>query len=120
MASKRDLKKRMHYICGELAMNCIFSMDFIESIDRNKMDDIIVRIASLQRNSINRLNFCFDRKASDFASRTEYRKALHDYKKLAIKSLSNEFNQKLAEIVKDMNSLLSAEQREINKQAARK
>ncbi|MDE6323203.1 MAG: hypothetical protein K2L46_05055 [Paramuribaculum sp.] len=117
MASKRDIKKRIHFVCGELAMNCIFAIDFIDSIDREKMDDIIMEIASLQRNSIKRLSFSFDRNASDFASGAEYRKSLNEYKKLAIKSLSNEFNQKIAEIVKKMNSLLSAEQREINKQA---
>lgn len=120
MANKRDIKKQIHYVCGELALNCIFARDFIEGGDKAKLNQIIVDIARLQSHALDNLNFCFDKQPGDFTSRAEYNKAAQKYYRLAYKSFVNEFNKKLKDIVKQMNEQLSPEQRELNKKAAAK
>lgn len=120
MANKRDIKKQIHYVCGELALNCIFARDFIEGGDTDKLNQIIVDIACLQNHALDNLNFSFDKTPNDFESRAEYNKAAKKYYHLAYKSFVNEFNKKLKDIVKQMNELLSPEQRELNKKAAAK
>lgn len=120
MANKRDIKKQIHYVCGELALNCIFARDFIEGGDSEKLNQIIVDIASLQSHALDNLNFSFDKTPKDFDNRSEYNKAAAKYYHKAYKSFANEFNKKLKDIVKQMNEQLSPEQRELNKKAAAK
>lgn len=117
MANKRDIKKQIHYVCGELALNCIFARDFIEGSDPNKLNQIIVDIARLQSHALDNLNFSFEKQPCDFTTRAEYNKASQKYYHLAYKSFVSEFNKKLKDIVKQMNEQLSPEQRELNKKA---
>lgn len=118
MANKRDIKKRIHYVCGELAMNCIFAQDYIPGIDPDAIAGIVMRIAKLQSHALENLHFSFDKVPSDFENRKEYRRAANRYNKAAYKSFADEFNKKLKDIVTEMNGFLTPEQREINKNAA--
>ena len=117
MANKRDLKKQIHYVCGELALTCIFTRDCIPGVDLAKVNDIIVKVASLQSNALKHLNFSFDKARKDFNNPADYNKAKSVYERKAYKSITDEFNSKMAEIVKELNAQLSPEQRELNKKS---
>ncbi len=119
MANKRDIKKQIHTVCGELAMNCIVTRDCVGGIDEKAMDGIIVKIARLQSHALQNLSFSFDKTASDFTDRSAYNKAATKYHKAAYKSFIDEFNKSVQEIVNEVNALLPAAQRELNKQAAK-
>lgn len=120
MANKRDLKKQIHYICGEMAINCIFTRDCFDDVNRDRLNDIIVEIANLQSQSLRHVSISFDKAAHDFESKREYKKQANAYYRKAYKALVDNFNNKLQDIVKEMNAELSPEQREINKKAAQK
>lgn len=117
MANKRDLKKQIHYVCGELALTCIFTRDCIPGVNRKEIDDLIVEVATLQSNALEHLDFSFDKARKDFPNPADFNKAKAAYERKAYKSFTDEFNAKIAEIVKSLNTHLTAEQRELNKKA---
>ncbi|MBD5374850.1 MAG: hypothetical protein HDR77_05165 [Bacteroides sp.] len=106
MANKRDLKKQIRYVCGDLAAECGFACEFIEGINQEKINDTIVKIAALQTDALSKATFGFDKTRADFATKAEYRKALHKYNSAAFSKLRDEFNSRVEEIVKEMNSAL--------------
>lgn len=118
MANKRNLKKQVRYICGELAGECIVARDFIEGIDAEKMNQVILSVADLQLKSLKNASFSFDKTPKSFATLKEYHKAERKYYHEAYKTYYTEFNKHVAEIVKSMNALLPKAQREINKKIA--
>ncbi len=120
MANKRDIKKQIRFVCGEVAFNCMLAEECFNDVDSQKMYEIIMKVAALQHHSTENLSFSFEKTPRDFDNRAEYNKAAREYYKAAYKSFVEEFNKKLQDIVKEMNALLSPAQREINKQAAQK
>ena len=118
MANKRQLKKYIRFVCGNIAAECIIARDFIEGIDTEKMNNIVIQLATLQEQAVNHVTFSFDKVPSDFESHKEYNKARHNYYAKAYKTLNTEFNAHIQDIVKQMNALLTDEQREINKKLA--
>lgn len=117
MANKRSLKKQIRYICGDLAGECIFAREIIPNVDSAKANEIIVEIAALQTETLKKASFAFDKSARDFETRHEYRAARHAYFHSAYKTLTEGFNAKVEAILKNMNGLLSKEQREAQKKA---
>ena len=41
MANKRDLKKQIRYICGDLAAECLIAGEYVDGIDRKSMRAIV-------------------------------------------------------------------------------
>ena len=52
MASKRNLKKQIRYICGEIAVECILARECVKDIDVAKMNEIVIKVADLQEKSV--------------------------------------------------------------------
>lgn len=120
MANKRNFKKNIAYICSDIVGECIFAQQTYEGIDVEKMDDVIVKIALLQDLSIKNLSVDFDKKPNDYkANKSEYRKARKAYFKAVEKAIVKEFREGIESIVKEMNALLPAAQKEANKQMAK-
>lgn len=117
MANKRNIKKHIHYVCGELALTCIITRDCFEGVDRSKLNDLLLKIAALQSNAVKRLNFSYEKTKKDFPNPADYNKAKNAYEKKAYKSFNSEFNAKIADIVKELNAQLTPKQRELNKKA---
>ncbi|MDE6085972.1 MAG: hypothetical protein K2G40_06185 [Muribaculaceae bacterium] len=115
MSSKRLLKKRVRYVCGDLAAECILAKNFIEGVDGSKMSDIVVKIARLQEATLNKISFAFDKISHDFENKAEFNGKKSKYMKLAFNSLKSEFNQDVLKIVKEMNAVLPQEQKDLNK-----
>lgn len=118
MANKRQLKKYIRFICGSIACECITAREFIDDIDPEKMNAIVVEVAMLQEQAVKNASFSFDKTPRDFESKKAYNKARRNYYSTAYTKLNAEFNEHIAKIVKEMNALLSDEQREINKKVA--
>lgn len=118
MANKRILKKQVRHVCGDVAAECILASEFLPGVDSQKMREIIVELATLQDNILNNASFSFDKTPAQFESAKEYNKARRNYYAKAFASLKKEFNTKIEAIVKEMNSTLTAEQREENKKIA--
>lgn len=121
MANKRDLKKYIKYTCGNIAGECIFAKIYFDGVDCDKMDDIIVKTACLQTNTIDKVSVSFDKTLKSFeGNAAKYKKAKTAYFKEAYKALNKELADAVNEIVAEMNAALSQEQKDANKAALTK
>jgi len=118
MANKRNLKKQVRYICGDLATECLIAAEYVKDIDKEKMRDIVARIAVLQENALKNISFSFDKVPSDFTSLKDYNTARAKYFRQAFHAYHSKFNSRVMEIVKEMNAALPAEAKEANKKNA--
>lgn len=111
MASKRQLKKRISAVCGELASELLLASHIIDGIDRTAVNKLIGEIAALQINARDRVGVAFDKTPRDFADRAEYNKARNAYYTKAFESLRKEFGAKVVDLVKEMNQVIPADKR---------
>ena len=84
MASRKDLKKGINYICGELIAECIVN----SKKDSNAADKVMVKVLNTQNDFINRI------------SHTESGNVKGYYKKLR-----SDFDAKTDEIIADIDTL---------------
>lgn len=106
MANKRNFKKQIRFICGDLAGECIMAKYMIPGVDQAKLDEVILKVADMQTTALARANASFDKTPGEFADGAAYRKAHRQYYAKAFKSLSDGFTAQVEEIVKEMNSAL--------------
>lgn len=116
MANKRDLKKVIRTICGDLACECMLAAEYVKGVDVEAMHKIVGEIARLQEAALANTSFSFDKVPSDFESTAEYRKARSAYNKRAYTSLRGKFNARVLEIVKQMNAAVPQAVKDANKQ----
>lgn len=118
MANKRNLKKQVKYICGELALECIMTREYVENTDVKALNDLVLRIAELQTNSLKNATFSFDKVPTDFSSKADYNHAASEYFKKAYNTFYKSFNAQVQEIVSSLNKCIPEAQRELNKKLA--
>ncbi|HAP50035.1 MAG: hypothetical protein J6N71_02195 [Muribaculaceae bacterium] len=106
MANKRDLKKAIRYACGDIAGECIFAQEVFGQGKEEDWDSIIVDVALLQEEAVNRVTVAFDRAPKDFENRKAYNKARRAYYKEVEKAISNYMHEETENIVKRMNALM--------------
>lgn len=112
MGNKRTLKKNISLICGALAGDAIIAAHLDSAIDRNRLDDVVRRIAALQETSRARVSFAFDKALRDFGGDVAaYHKARRAYFRAAYEKLRSEFNHEAISIVKELNELVPADVR---------
>lgn len=111
MANKRQLKKRISYVCGNLAGDLILASYSMKDIDRNAVNKILTEIAALQEDSRAKVSFNFDKTAKAFDSVHAYNKARKEYNAKAFGQLRKDFAERAMTIVKEMNELIPAEVR---------
>lgn len=109
MANKRQLKKRIQYVCGDLAADILLASYMTDKIARNDVDSILTEIAALQDEAIGKVSFAFDKVVKDFPSAQAYNKARATYNAEAFATLRKEFSEKAALIVKKMNEVVPAD-----------
>jgi hypothetical protein len=112
MTNKRQLKKHIRYVCGELAVTLLIANAGVRGFDTGKTQDIVGKIATLQETSIAHVSICFDKIAANFDSRKAYNAARAKYFATAYAKLLNEFNNQIQEIVKEMNAAMPQEARD--------
>lgn len=106
MANKRNLKKAIRFACGDMAGECIFAENTIEGTDVATWDQIILDIALLQEEAVNRVSVSFDKVPRDFENKKDYNKARHTYFKAVEKALAEYMRTETEQIVAAMNALL--------------
>ena len=56
MASRRELKKNVNYIAGELFTECLINSMFIPGTDKAKADEVMADILKIQDEFISRIS----------------------------------------------------------------
>ncbi len=115
MANKRNLKKVIRIVCGDIASECILARHFVPDIDPAKMTDIVVEVADLQCKTLENVSFSFDKNPGSFDNIHDYRKARKAYFKKGYGKLRADFDAAVVEIVNKMNAALPDKQKELNK-----
>jgi hypothetical protein len=118
MATKRQLKKHIRYVCGDIAAELFIARQLFKGFDNDKVVAIINKIAALQVESVRNVTFDFDKSPRSFENKGLYRKARNAYFAQAYKTLRADFNNSVSEIVKEMNEAMPQEFKEANKQQA--
>ena len=106
MANKRDFKKAIRYACGDIAGECIFAEQTFEGVEPEKWDQIILNVALLQEEAVNRVGAKFDKAPKDFANKKEYKKARRTFYKGVEKEISEYMHTEIGKVAADMNSLM--------------
>lgn len=119
MANKRQLKKSIRFICGDLAGECFLARQFVPNVDKAKLNQAIVEIAQLQDDTLAKTSFSYEKTPKDFESTSAYHKAKHDYYRTAYNMLIDHFNDEVKKIVHLMNEAMPSEQKEANKEKAK-
>ena len=121
MANKRDLKKYIKIVCGDIVGECVFAKFYFDGVDTEKMDEIIVRAAFLQTNTIDKVSVSFDKTLKSFEGNAKAYKVAHKaYYKECFKQLKAELNNEVEAIVAEMNKAITQEQKDANKTALNK
>lgn len=110
MANKRQIKKQIRYICGDIAAECTLARHLLDGVNKEKLEEALVHVAELQQNTLAKVNVNFDKTPSEFPSMAEYDKAKAEFFSKAFKSIRDDFNNRLKEIVAEMNSALPKHQ----------
>lgn len=106
MANKRQLKKQIRYICGDVAAECALAKYLIDGVNREAMNEVLREIATLQETSLSKINVNFDKVPKDFESMHAYKEAKKEFVNKAFESIREQFSKGLQEIVNKMNSAL--------------
>lgn len=107
MTNKRQLKKAICRTCGDVAGECIFAAQtFGTEADLENWDKIILEVALLQAEAVNRVSEAFDKKPKDFANVKEYKKARRAFSKQVVKGITELMTTTLQEVAKKMNDLM--------------
>lgn len=109
MATKRQLKKRISCVCGDLASDILLASHLFDNVNREKVDEIINEIASLQENTRAKATFAFDKTEKDFETKAAYRAARRRYNATAYAKLRKDFGEQAMSIVKQMNEAIPAD-----------
>lgn len=106
MANKRQLKKEIRYICGDIAAECALAKYLVEDINSDAMDEALRNIAALQEETLSRVNVNFDKVPKNFETLKAYNDAKFSFMNKAFTSITDEFNKRVQEIVDKMNTAL--------------
>ncbi len=116
-ANKRLLKKEIRTICGSLAGECVIAKLTIPGVNHEDFNKIIYELADLQDSAISLISVSFPQSASAFDGIKAYKDARRKYFKESFNRLKSIFNNRVDEIVKEMNAALPEEQKAANKAA---
>lgn len=105
MNSKRDLKRQIRYICGDLVGECMLLGEIVADDKQDEVAQLIIDLAVLQENTISHASFAFDKSRRDFQSAADYNKARAAYHRAAFATLHREFNTAIADCLHRMNQL---------------
>lgn len=104
--NKRNIKKEIREVCGNVACESIFASSLIKGVDKDAMQQSVINAALLQEQSLKKVSVAFDKTPRDFESRKDYNKARRAYYTRAFNALRAEFGASLQEIVSAMNSAM--------------
>lgn len=103
MQSKRDFKKQVRYICGDIVGELMIVSEICPEEKLDEVSQLIVDVAVIQEDTLANTNFSYDKRQADFDSKAAYRKARSVYFRQAFTTLHKQFNERLSEVVHKMN-----------------
>lgn len=118
MANKRILKKQIKYAFGELALQTYMTLEFIEKADKAKLEKLLGEINDRDAKAVKNVTFSFDKTPRDFENRQAYNKAKRAYYKQAFKTFTAKLSEEYQQMVKELNSAIPSDQKEVNKAIA--
>lgn len=91
MASRRNLKKDINYVIGDLFTECLIYKELVPGTDAKAADDLIVELLRIDNEYISRINHTEPGKAKEF-----YRTLVTDFQKsiLAVIDKLNKLKKK--------------------------
>jgi len=66
MASRKDLKKHVNYISGELFTECIINSLYVPGTDKVKADELMTQVLEMQQEFISRISHTQPGKVKQF------------------------------------------------------
>lgn len=102
--NRRNLKKQIRLVCGDMAAECITAMHILPGVDKKALTDCVMKVASLQTNALAHTMVAFDKTSRDFENRHVYNHARRTYFKQAYRSLGESFGKQVEEILHQMNA----------------
>ena len=118
MSNRRNFKKYVRAVCGDLAAGILETSYAFEGVKHSDVRAIISDIATLQVDTLAKAGVAYDKCPSAMEA-GEYRKARRTYFHKAYKALADEFNNSVKDILKKINAALPADVRESLKEAAK-
>ena len=79
MASRRNLKKDINYVIGDLFTECLIYKELVPGTDAKAADDLIVELLRIDNEYISRINHTEPGKAKEF-----YRTLVTDFQKSSL------------------------------------
>ena len=113
MANKRQIKKRIQYVCGQMAAELLLAQFIVSGIKDEDVNRIVCNIAALQSEAIGHVSVSFDKVPRDFAQPGEYARARRAYYRAAFARLKEDFATAATDIVKQMNEAVPEDQRKL-------
>ncbi len=92
MANKRDLKKVINYVAGELLSECLFNKYYVPGVEAEKVEVLMGKIISIQDEFLCRVGANGDKAPK--AVKAYYRK------------LREDFDKAINEVLEEMNALV--------------
>ena len=108
MTNKRNLKKRICDMCGEVAGACLYT-EAGYNADAEKVGELVVKIALLQETTVKNVSFSFDKTPKDFENKPAYNVARAKYNQKAFSTLKEGFLKELQSLVTELNALVPTE-----------
>ena len=113
MATKRQIKKRIQYVCGQMAAEILLAQFIATDMKEDDVNRIVCNIAALQAESISHVSVSFDKVPGDFTQPGEYAKARRKYFRAAFARLKADFAAAATDILKQMNEAVPEDQRKL-------
>lgn len=118
MSKRRELKKYVRTVCGDLAGSILETAYVFNGVKNSDVCEIINEIAALQVETLAKAGVAYDKTPST-SDPAAYRKERRSYYHTAFRTLIHEFNASVLEIVKKINAAVPEDVRKQLKEAAK-
>lgn len=107
MANKRELKKYLKCVSGEVIEEALFISEYYDNVDGEKINAVIGKVLNLVVEKVSDVSVSFDKtcKISFNGDRKAYNKAHATYYKACYHRLLSDFQEGINEAIKDIKSL---------------
>lgn len=119
MANKREFKKALDFMGGELCENMMLTYVNEEKSDKKKISEAIGKILAATDSARKNANIFFDRGPKGYADRKAYSKEKRNFFKTLFDKIVTDYNEAISESLKIFNSALPESVKEEQKQSVK-
>lgn len=118
MANKREFKKNVEALGGELCENMMVTWYNVEGADKKAISNAIGKVLGGVEAARSHSNVFFDKGAKAFSNRHEYSKAKKAFFRQLFNKIIADYNQVINDALKEYNGALPQEVKDANKAIA--